>query len=52
MTSGAGARRRRSTYNRLRKSRAGNKNTDKEVNVSKDRLINETIRSDGIKTNK
>ena len=26
--------------------------TDKEANVSKDRLINETIRSDGIKTNK
>ena len=26
--------------------------TVKEANVSKDRLINETIRSDGIKTNK
>ena len=26
--------------------------TDKEANVSKDRLINDTIRIDGVKTNK
>ena len=43
VTSGAGARRRRSTCNRLRKSRAGNRRTDKEANVSKDRLIYDTI---------